>query len=271
MANSGAAGTQTRRLLRTVARQSLLFCIISVLAIAVTFWLARGFWQVTLLAVFGALLQTAILGLLYEVFLRAEVEEAAYSRLRIKEDVYAHGLIGFSADAQIGWQDLLDGKRSLSVVTDDPARLFGPADDYIYHQARLGYPKDIRIYIPHHAWEQCATWLTAYVDRWKSGQLPKSSIFVARISGSFPYELVAADDETIAILPVMDTRIDVGSAKMMHFRKSDKNGIGEWFTQQAIEMQKKLVPELGYVPPRMKNPLKPTQSAATTDEPEEVA
>jgi membrane protein implicated in regulation of membrane protease activity len=88
--------------------------------------------QTIAFAILGAVLQTAVLGLLYEVLLRDEVEDNTLEKLNLSADVKRHGLVRMDDDAAIDWQALLDERGDIFIVTSDPGRLFGSADNRLF-------------------------------------------------------------------------------------------------------------------------------------------
>jgi hypothetical protein len=225
-------------------------------------------WQAVVLAICGAILQTAVLGLIYEVWLRSEVEDATLEKLGTARDVREHGLVALHADASIDWAALLSNARELSIVTHDPQGLFGRADDMILQHAGSGTLKKLVIAVSKENWDDVAPWLSAFVDRWKL-KCPAAEVFAARIEASSHFELVATEDRYIILAPSVAPTPHIAATKMLEFKKADKHGMGEWLHQQFLHVQTLNGDiEIGYAPskPTRRKRAQPSGSQAAPEE-----
>jgi hypothetical protein len=147
---------QAKRVLGNAIKLAGLFFILSILAIIVlgVFLQKHPTGLSIAYAVGGAVLQAASLTLVYEVWLRNEVEDATLEELGTSRDVREHGLIRLDGSARVDWPDLLSTARELCVVTTSPSHLIGMAEDEIIRRAAEGKLVECRIAVPADHWDE---------------------------------------------------------------------------------------------------------------------
>jgi hypothetical protein len=180
----------------------LLLLVISILAIVLLGIQLQSTptGQTIAFAIAGAVLQTAVLGLLYEVWLRNDVEDATLEKLGTSRDVREHGLIRIDREAGIDWVVLLKACCNLCVVTHDPSTLFGRSDDLILRRARDGYLEKFTVAVPDEDWKVAEPWLSSFVSKWQRSA-PDSEFFAVRMPATAKYEMINTDSRTVVLLP----------------------------------------------------------------------
>ncbi|MEV5822884.1 hypothetical protein AB0L22_27365 [Micromonospora haikouensis] len=249
---------------------SALLFVISVLLIL---WLGSVLdkepeWLAIALAICGAVLQTAVLGLIYEVWLRNDVEDATLEKLGTARAVREHGLVSLRADTSIDWADMLSSARRVTIVSHDPRGLLGRADDAILQRGGEAKFTRLVIAVPCSNWDEASPWLRSFKDRWEKAA-PTAEFFAVRLDSLAQYELIATENRSIILLPSLDSAANVPAMKMLEFRNSEEFGIGAWLCRQFEHMQR-LSPEIGYSPPKQTQRRQPAPQAEARSTPEEL-
>jgi hypothetical protein len=229
--------TTSRHLLKNVVTLSGLSILVSsllIILVGVTLD-TNPLWQSILFALLGAILQTAFLGLIYEVWMRSEVEDATLEKLGTSRDVREHGLIQMKKESGIEWPTLLDGARTLCIVTRDPKSLIGRADGQIIRHAATGRLKKLVIVVPSTYWQDSRPWLSEYRERWKAGA-GNAEYFAAKSDTAAAYELLLTEHRSVVLLPAVAAGKSIDDAKQIEFRETDKLGIGAWLKLQMSEL-----------------------------------
>ena len=203
--------------------------------------------QTILFALLGALLQAAFLGIVYEIWLRADVEDATLEKLGTSRDVREHGLIRLDSEANVQWQSLLDGARELVLVTARPEQTLGQFDDLVVRSAGDGALEDFRIVVPEGDWEGTREWLEAFKERWAAAA-PAAAFFAIRLSEHTSYDFIATETRSILLVRRLLTEAGLETIKLLEFRKRGDSGIGAWLARQR-EAILRMSPQLGYSPP----------------------
>lgn len=175
------------------------------------------------------------------------MEDATLEKLGTARDVREHGLVALHPDASIDWKSFLTNAREVSVVTHDPRGLFGRADDLFLQQAGNGTLRKLVIAVPEEHWDDAAPWLKDFTSRWKS-KCPAAKIFAMRIESASRFELVATEGRYMMLVPALAPAQTIPAAKMLEFKDSGVQGIGEWLQRQFLHIQS-LKGEIGYSPP----------------------
>lgn len=242
------ARARGRKLIAGALRLSILLLVISVLAIVLLGIKLETTptGQTIAFAIAGAVLQTAVLGLIYEVWLRNDVEDATLEKLGTARDVREHGLIKIGREAGIDWASLLETCHSLCVVTHDPGTLFGRSDDLILRRAREGYLERFTLAVPEDDWKRSEVWLSDFALKWQKSA-PGAEFFAVRTPSPARFELINTSSRTVVLLPPVTPDSAVEANKLLEFRVSDPWGMGAWFDRQA-EAVTRLTPVIGYSP-----------------------
>jgi hypothetical protein len=243
------SAARRNRLINSAVKASLLFLFLSIALLVIAgLTLADHLTSLTIVfAVLGALVQTSVLGLIYEIWLRNEVEDATLEKMGTAQDVRSHGLVTMSSDGDIPWTEVLDTASDLCVATNDPQGLLGRVHDRILARAAVRRLEKFVIAVPENSWDAAEPWLKELERRWQEAA-PTASMFAIRLKPAAAYEFVATNSRSIIILPPICESPKTGSARMLEFRAADHDGIGWWLNQQLVEIMK-LQPILGYSPP----------------------
>jgi hypothetical protein len=205
-------------------------------------------WLTILFAIFGGVLQTAVLGLIYEIWLRDDVEDSTLEKLGTSRDVREHGLVSLGRDSTIDWSAVLHTARVLCVVSHDPKSLLGRADGEVLNRAGQQKLEKLVMGVPEEEWDEVKPWLIDYVSRWQQAA-PASEIMIVRLDSSPGYEFIGTDSRSIVLLSTVSTMHRLSAVKTLEFRQAESWGIGMWLNDQAINLSK-LQPTLGYSPVR---------------------
>ncbi len=240
-----------RQLLANALRLSLVLIVLSGLLIAVIGYALVEFpvWQAISFAILGAFLQTAVLGLIYEVFLRNEVEDATLEKLGTARDVREHGLVRIGREATIDWSVVLESTKELCIVTHDPRGLLGRFDDQILRRAAEGYLNRLTIVVPQGQWNDAESWLVHLRDKWEK-TAPLSEFYAVKSEASPAYEFIGTDYRFIILLPSLCDAPGVEARKLLDFKQSESEpwGIGSWLARQLNGLVE-LKGTIGHSPP----------------------
>lgn len=226
-------------------------------------------YQAIAFAILGALLQTAVLGLIYEVFLRNEVEDATLEKLGTARDIREHGLIALGREATIDWSEILDSTRDLCVVSHDPKSLLGRSDDQILRKAAEGYLSRFTIVVPRTAWRASERWLLAYKEKWAANS-PGAEFFAIKADSDAAFEFIGTESRSLVLLPRLADISGVEAAKLLQFRGAEDWGIGAWLARQRVGLAE-LNANIGHSEARA--PVSPSKTAHTPEDesaPEEL-
>lgn len=224
-------------------------------------------WQAISFAILGAFLQTAVLGLIYEVFLRNEVEDATLEKLGTARDVREHGLVKLGREANIDWSQILEATSRVCIVANDPKSLLGRFDDQVMRRAAEGYLDRVTIVVPEERWKEAEGWLTALRDKWER-TAPAAELFVVKSTSVAAYEFIGTDSTFIILRPSLSDAPGIEATKLLDFKRSEPWGIGSWLSRQTDEIIG-LQPTIGHSPPPP--PVKVTPIPPASSEPVEVA
>ncbi|TQJ19739.1 hypothetical protein FB475_3915 [Kribbella jejuensis] len=256
-----------RRILGSAIKLATLLMVASILAIVLAGLLLGKMLtlQTVAFAVLGAILQSAFLGLVYEVWLRSEVEDATLEKLGTSKDVREHGLIRLDTEAKIDWSSLLEGARELTIVARRPEALIGNFDDFIMRCARDGALEDFRVAIPADRWEESLPWCEKFKASW-SAAASASSFFAVKVDGSTPYDILATESRSILLLHPVVSAPGLETLKLLEFRKRNEDGIGAWLARQK-DVVLSTPATFGYSPPvSTATPEIPPADVESTDE-----
>ncbi len=236
-----------RRLLRSrgVRSASLLAILLIVLfsvIIAFIGLIAKDHlvWQTIGFAVTGALLQTAFLGLVYEVWLRDEVENSTLQKLDLSRRVVDHGLERISGHADIDWTLLLDGVSTICVASNRPDQAIGFSASIVIQHARSNGLRSVRIAVPASNWNDCERWILDFESTWRRARLSSSTLYFVELAAPLPYDLLAFGDRVAILLPPGQPDLAESGPKMLQFRSTRKDdAIGTWLHSQVLEIETK--------------------------------
>jgi hypothetical protein len=213
-----------------------------------------------------ALITTAALGLIYEVWLRTEIESSTLQKVNLSADIGKHGLVKIVDDQLVDWEDLITGNQALAVYSRDPETLLGRSRDKILGAAARGELNRLVLGVPESSWDDAERWLKEVVESWRE-KAPGAEIQCVCVSGhnAGAYELVSDGRRSHLLLPRFfeDTRYQ--AHKGLIVEESATTGLGAWLSDQirALEVQSA---RLGYAPNAASQPHEADDDA----EPEET-
>lgn len=225
---------------RSALLLALLLMTIGLLAIAVVGWsTADNSTERTIgFAVTGALLQTAFLGVVYEVWLRKDVEESTLKKLKLSRDVIDHGLVGLSSSPVIDWQAFLASSRKVLIATVDPSKVVGLSEGNLAEFNTKFGTRSLRIAVPSSSWDVTEPWRTAFGRKWRNSAGSGELYFVA-LDDDLPYEIVASESAIHLLLPPSRSDFGEPGPRMLTFEPHGAhNGIGAWIGRQVSDLER---------------------------------
>jgi hypothetical protein len=193
-------------------------------------------WQTFGFAIFGAMLQTAFLGFVYEVYLRDQVENSTLSRLNLARDVADNGLVRISSSSSLDWTRVLTDTSTLCIVSGEPQRVLGLASGAALDRASRGHLRRLRIAIPEARWDSVSSWLTELEALW-SAQAPDAEFLSTRLVPGLAFDFVANDTSVFVLLPATVNTPNGSEAKLLEFaRKSKPDSVGAWLDAQVLSV-----------------------------------
>lgn len=241
--------SHSQRILWSAFRIASLVFIVAILMMVVvgTTLAERITTQQIAFGITGAILQAAFLGLIYEVWLRDEVEDATLEKLGTSRDVKEHGLIRLDAEVNIDWSNLLDGATQLTIITNRPETVIGAADDLIIRNAGSGSLTECRVAVPESAWTERFSWCERFRDAWAAAA-PSSSVFFIKLPTYPGFDLIATETRAIMLMRPAVAAPGVEALKLLEFRARNAHGIGSWLSRQNAVLFE-LQASFGYSPP----------------------
>lgn len=220
-------------------------------------------WQTIVFAVLGAVLQAAFLGLVYEVWLRGEVEDATIEKVGISKDVRDHGLLRLDDEARVNWTRLLEGARSLNILTSNPEALIGHNRDLLMRFARENSLRELRIAIPSADLARTRSWIDTFRAEWAESA-KDASFFAVEAPPGPGYDLIATDSHSVILLKAFTAGEGVERFKLLEFRKRSRYGIGTWLSDQSKQITK-FQTVTGYSPGLIPEPTKAVEEPPKED------
>jgi hypothetical protein len=225
----------------SLARTSIgISVLVLLLAFGGMFWVSRWpdkasrvFW----LAICGAFLSVAAIGLLYEVFIRAHAEEATIKKMRLAASVFQSGLQSVQDSIPTDWLHNFQVTDSVSICALDLDPYIFTFGDAILDRAEKGSVKSCGLvhtgsqgsYVPTFAYLE-------FARKWEA-RAPNSKLTL-QCAPDLRFDVIVSGSKVLLGLPPVTGSSNVSSRKFMEFELGSDGSVGRWLSQQLEDLVK---------------------------------